>query len=198
MTPKTFILIGRSGCGKGTQAKLLSDYLKKTDPEKEVLYIYTGDEFRKFIKGDSETQKLSKKIYDMGGLQPEFLATYMWTSFLVNKYYKNEHLIFDGAPRKHHEAGVLDSAFKFYDLKEIYIIQIEVSKEESIKRLMARKRFDDNKEDIEERLSWYETEVIPAIGFYKNNPSYHFLQINGEQTPEKIHQDIIQQANLSA
>ena len=29
INPKTFIFIGRSGCGKGTQANLLIEYLKK-------------------------------------------------------------------------------------------------------------------------------------------------------------------------
>ena len=60
MKPQTFIFIGRSGCGKGTQAELVQEHLKQIDPKRKVLYIQTGAEFREFIKGNSETQKLSK------------------------------------------------------------------------------------------------------------------------------------------
>ena len=49
----------------------------------------------------------------------------------------------------------------------------------------------DNKKDIEERLSWYETEVEKALGFYKDSSNYHFLQIDGGQSIEKIHKDIV-------
>src|SRR5690348_15164141 len=135
MTPQSFIFIGRSGCGKGTQAKLIQDYLKSIDPKRETLYIQTGAEFREFIKGDSTTQKLSKAMYDKGEFQPEFLAIYMWTNLIVNKYSVDEHLVLDGMPRKYHEAGVLDSIWAFYKLQKPHVIYIEISKEESRKRL---------------------------------------------------------------
>ncbi|MEK7184593.1 MAG: nucleoside monophosphate kinase [Patescibacteria group bacterium] len=190
MTQKTFIFVGRSGCGKGTQAKLLMDYLKKNDT-KDVLYIQTGSEIREFIKGNSETQKMSKTIYDIGGLMPEFIAVYMWIKILVEKYTKNEHIVFDGTPRRHHEAEVLNSVFDFYSIKKPYVIYIDVNKEESIERLTARGRFDDNKDDIEERLSWYESEAEVAIDYYRNNKDYIFLTIDGMRTIEDIHKDII-------
>lgn len=196
MKQKSFIFIGRSGCGKGTQAKLLSDYLKKIDPSREILYVQSGQEFREFIKGSSETQKLSKAIYDVGGLQPEFLAIYMWANVLVNKFTKNEHVIMDGMPRKFHEAGVLESIFDFYKLEKPVVINIDISKEQSIDRLMARGRMDDNREDIAERLSWYETDVAPAIAFYENNPKYNFIKIDGNKSIEEVFEDIIKQIKI--
>jgi adenylate kinase len=196
MNHKTFILMGRSGCGKGTQSKLLMDYLKKISPDQSSLYIYGGAEFREFIKGGSETQKISKRIYDAGELQPEFLAVYTWSKVLVEKYSGKENLIFDGMPRKYHEAGVLHSILDFYKLNKPYVINLDISEEESISRLMKRGRIDDNLDDIKVRLSWYGTEVEPAINFYRDNPDYHFAAINGEQPPEKVHEDIIQRFNL--
>ncbi len=197
MNQQTFIFIGRSGCGKGTQAKLLSDYLKKIDPSRDVLYIQSGAEFREFTKGNSTTQLLSKKIQDVGGLQPEFLAIYMWVNVLVNKYKESEHLIMDGMPRKFHEAGVLDSIFDFYKLTKPFVINIDISSESSIDRLMARKRQDDTREDIAERLKWYETDVVPAIGYYKENKAYSFIKIDGERSIEDIHKEIIEKINLT-
>lgn len=196
MSQKTFILIGRSGCGKGTQGALISEYLNKNDANRKTLYIQTGSEYREFIKGDSETQKLSKNIYDVGGLQPEFLSVYMWVNVLVKNYIKEENIIFDGTPRRFHEAGVLDSIFDFYNIKDIYAINIEISEEESVKRLMSRGRIDDTKDEIKKRLSWYETDVVPAINFYRDNSRYKFLNINGERSPEEIHKEIIDKINL--
>ena len=60
-----------------------------------------------------------------------------------------------------------------------------------MERLLGRGRIDDNHDDIKTRLGWYETDVVPAIDFYKNNPKYNFIEINGEQTIEKVHQDIL-------
>lgn len=186
MNQQAFILIGRSGCGKGTQGKLLMEELKKKDPARPVLYIQTGNEFRTFIKGDSVTSKLSKEIYDQGGLQPEFLTIYMWTTLLVNNYKGNEHIVIDGTPRKYHEAGVLDSIFGFYKLIKPVVIYIEVSKEWATQKLLARGRFDDNAHEIEKRLGWFETDVVPTIEYYRKNPAYTFVQINGEGGIEEV------------
>jgi adenylate kinase len=197
MTPQTFIFIGRSGCGKGTQAKMLQEYLKRCDTDHDVLYVQTGQELREFIKGTSTTQKLCKELYDKGGLQPEFLAVYMWTNVLINKYTTGEHIIMDGMPRKYHEAGVLDSVWSFYKMKPPFVIYLDIPKEESIKRLMARRRFDDKEEEIRERLSWFETEVIPTLDFFKNNPDYHYINVDGLPPAEDVHKEILAKTKLA-
>lgn len=196
MKQQTFIFIGRSGCGKGTQSDLLMDLLRKKQPEAKILYIQTGQEFRQFIQGDTITQKEAKKVYDSGGLMPEFLAIYQWVRILVEKYTGIEHILFDGTPRKIHEAGILNSIFGFYNLGKPWVIHVEVSGEEAFNRLMKRKRDDDTEEDIKERLSWYEKEVMPTIEYYKNNPNYNYLKINGEKPIDEIHEDIAKKVGL--
>ncbi len=191
MIPQTFIFIGRSGCGKGTQSKLLQAYLEKNDPSRKVLYIQTGQELREFIKGDNTTQKLCGALYEKGGLQPEFLAVYMWTNVIVNKYTAGEHMIMDGMPRKYHEAGVLDSVWSFYNIKHPHVIYLNIPKEESLKRLLARKRVDDTQDEIEKRLSWFETEVIPTLDFFKNNKDYTYVEIDGTQSVEDVHKEVV-------
>lgn len=196
MIPQTFIFIGRSGCGKGTQVELLMKVLEDKEPSVGVLYIQTGQEFREFIKGDTLTQKKAKEIYDVGGLMPEFLAVNMWLKPLIEKYKGNQHIIFDGTPRKLHEAGVLDSIFGYYGFGKPCVINIEISAEEALKRLLLRKRLDDNEDDIKKRLGWYETDVAPTIEYYLNNSRYNFLKINGERTIEEIHDDIVKKVGL--
>jgi adenylate kinase family enzyme len=192
MDQRVFILIGRSGCGKGTQGELLVKYLKEIDSKRDTLYIQSGGEIREFIKGDSFTQRISNQYYKDDKLQPEFISVYMWINVLINNFDESKHVIFDGTPRRKHEAGVLDSVFDFYLLKNPTVINIDVSEEWAKEKLSARHRMDDKKDDIEKRLAWYTTDVVPAIEFYRNNPRYNFISINGERDIGEIHKEIIQ------
>jgi adenylate kinase family enzyme len=126
----------------------------------------------------------------------EFLTIEMWVHAMIEKYSGNEHLIFDGTPRKLHEAQVFDSLFSFYKLNKPWVINIEVSKEECSKRLMARHRMDDKNDEIEKRLSWFETEVVPVINHYKDHSKYNYLTIDGERSVEDIFEDIVKRVGL--
>ena len=191
-----FILIGRSGCGKGTQAALLEKYLRNQNSGKTVLYLETGSLFREFIKGSSYAQKLSEKIYKNGELQPEFITINLWCSFIIEYVRENQHWIIDGTPRKVLEAEVLDSAFSFFNREKPCVLWINVPRESSEKRLIGRQRSDDTKDDIKNRMDWYETDVVKTIEFYKNNPKYKFIEINGDQSVQDVHKEILKKTGL--
>ena len=78
MNPQAFVFFGRSGCGKGTQAKLLSDFLKSQG--KEVIYTETGSQFREFMKSESYSSRLVGEILKEGALIPVFLPIWIWNS----------------------------------------------------------------------------------------------------------------------
>lgn len=185
------MFIGRSGCGKGTQAALLMDMLTKREPGRGVFYLEMGAKFREFIKGEGDTNKLSHRIYEEGGLQPSFLTIYTWSDILINGFQNEQHLIVDGTPRRLEEAHVLDGALKFYGRAKPALVYLKVSKKWSEEKLLARERIDDTKKDIAARLAWFDTEVVPAIAFYRNNPDYRFVEVDGEQAIEKVHADIL-------
>jgi adenylate kinase family enzyme len=191
MEKQTFIFMGRSGCGKGTQADLLQEFLKKNDSEREILYIETGKRFRSFISQDSYSSQISRSMMEKGVLQPEFLAIYTWTGALIEGMKEDEHLIIDGTPRKLHEAEVLDTALQFYKRGKPHFIFMNVSREWSEERLKNRGRGDDAVELIQKRSDWYDTDVVPAINYFRDNSNFHFLDINGEQTIEEVHQEIL-------
>jgi len=192
MKQQTFIFIGRSGSGKGTQADLLEEYLKKNDSEKrDVYHIITGNFLREFAKGDNHSAKIVGEVLSKGLLMPDFVPVVMWGNFFLNNLKGKEHIITDGMPRKIHEAMMLDGAFKFYNRGKPIVIFIELSYKSAVERLLLRKRADDTKEAIEERLKFYDTEVKPVIDYYKNNHDYVFLNIDGEPTIEEIHKDIV-------
>ena len=196
MTPKTFIFIGRSGSGKGTQARLLQEHLNEIDPEIPLFYLETGAEFRKFLKGETYSSELSRKIYEKGDLQPSFLAIKIWAEKFVNNLMGNEHVIIDGTPRQLGEAHVLESALDFYKRDDIYVVLPNVSRKWSEERLLARGRTDDSPEDIKRRLDWYDGKVIPAIEYFKSNSKFKFLDINGEQTIQEVRDEIIKKLDF--
>ncbi|MBI5004582.1 MAG: nucleoside monophosphate kinase [Candidatus Lloydbacteria bacterium] len=191
MTPQVFIFIGRSGCGKGTQATLLMEEIKKREPAREVLYLQTGALIREFIKEENYSARRAKEIYDAGDRQPDFLAVNMWSNFLFKRFTGKEIIIADGTPRSLDEARMLDTALDWmYGIKNPAVMYLNVSDNWSIKRLLARGRMDDNEEDIRERLQWFETDVLPAVEWYRNNKYYTFFDINGERNIEEIHREM--------
>lgn len=188
---QTFIFIGRSGCGKGTQVDFLSDFLKKKS-DISIFNLESGARFREFITQDNYTSKLSKQIYDTGDLQPSAISISVWMDLFIENLKGEEHLILDGTPRKLEEALILDEALDFYNRIHRNVIYIDISREEAIKRLKSRGRLDDvQDEDIAKRLEWFDEKVIPTIDFLKANGKYKFMTINGEQEREKVFSDIL-------
>jgi len=188
----TVIFIGRSGCGKGTQAGLLKEYFHHKDTQKrQVLYVETGAHFREFIRSSGYSSKLSHDIYENDDRQPDFLACYMWATTLVEELGPDMHLFFDGAPRSHSEAILLSTALQFYKRERSTVVYLKVSRKWSEERLLARGRTDDKTlEKITKRLDWFEEDTWPAIEYFKTNSLYNFLEINGEQTVEQVFNDI--------
>ncbi len=194
MVPQTIIFIGRSGCGKGTQAELFKERIVRLDENKsQILYVETGQRFRNFIRGQEYSSQLSKEIYTKDERQPDFLACYMWSSMLIEELHQESmHLVFDGAPRSKPEAELLTTAFNFYDREKPTVIHINVSRVWSEERLLARGRMDDkNLSKIDKRLDWFDKDVLPAIEYFKTNPYYRFIEVDGEQDIGKVHLDIV-------
>lgn len=195
MNTQTFVFFGIIGSGKGTQVKLLMDSLKAKD-EKNCLYAGTGEEFRKLINSNTYTSERVKDSMVRGELQPDFLTTSLFTNILVSSLNKEEHLFADGYPRTVVQAENFDSMMKFFDRKDVKIIYIEISKDEAMKRNLARGRADDTKEGIEKRFDEYLNNVLPAMNFFEGKENYKIYKINGEQQIEKVHEDILKALEL--
>jgi adenylate kinase len=186
MKLQTFIFIGRSGCGKGTQVALLQEYIKKQDHKRHIFYIETGERFRQFIKEHSLSSRLAAEIYKSGNRQPDFIAVWMWSHLL------EEHVIFDGTPRSFHEAQIIDTAITFYNRQRPHVIYLNISRETSKARMIARRRMDDiNKEEIERRLNWFESDVLPAVEYFRKYSKYNFIELDGDQPVEVVQQELL-------
>jgi adenylate kinase len=187
---QTFIFFGRSGSGKGTQAEMLKKYIQEKKGI-EPIYIETGQKFRNFIDQSNYSASLTKEVMSSGGLLPDFLPIWIWTTDLVTKFDGKRDLILDGLCRRPDEAPVLDSAVKFYKLIKPIVLYIKTSDEWSFERLKGRGRSDDSDEYIKSRLKWFEWNVVPAMAYFYDNEEYYFFEINGEQSVEDVHKEII-------
>ena len=205
-------LIGRSGSGKGTQAKLL---MKKFGLKE----ITTGALFRELAKQNTETGREVKKILAIGGLPPAWLAEYLWVKKIVEKTKPTDGLVFDGSPRRVSEAQLLDKILPWYGRTRFKLILIDISQKEAFDRLTKRRtckscgrlipwvgefkklkvcdkcggklyyRKDDNPKAIKGRMEFYKKSVVPTIKYYIKRK--RLIRINGEQSIEKVFEDIL-------
>ncbi len=183
-----FVFIGRSGCGKGTQAKLVMEHFPN------LVYISTGDLMRDLAKQKTDVGQRIKEILDKGGLPFDDIATSLWMREISYKVRSDQGIIADGFPRRLNEAQNLDNFLDWLGRKEnTKVLLVDVSREEAFKRLEKRARGDDTEEQINNRLDYYEERVVPAINYYKEQG--RLIKINGELSVEGVFKDILEKIN---
>ncbi|HAE36293.1 MAG: adenylate kinase [Candidatus Nomurabacteria bacterium GW2011_GWF2_35_66] len=189
--PQTFIFYGIVGSGKGTQVELLLNYLKDNKISDDILFISTGNEFRKLIEGGSYTASKVKTIVEKGLLQPDALTTSLLMNKIIAEMKEETTLITDGYPRTVSQSESFESMMDFYGRDGVKIIYIELGKEEAIKRMKLRGRSDDTDEGIANRFDEYVNNVIPSMNYFKEKVGYSIFTINGDQNIQEVHQEII-------
>lgn len=191
MEKQFYILIGRSGSGKGTQAELLMKHLSEKGAA-SVKHITTGEGFRNFVNSASHAASIARDINATGGLQPEFLAIWNWSNIFISTLSGDETVILDGAPRKSLEVSVLDGAIRFFGYKPPTVIYIDVSETWAKDKLRSRGRMDDKDEEaLSRRMDWFMEEVLPCVEMYRNDVRTRFIHVNGEKTIDEVHREII-------
>ena len=197
MESSTFVFFGIVGSGKGTQVKLLSEFLKKGNG-RECAYIGTGEIFRKIIESSEnnpDTQAV-KEILNAGRLVSDEMTNKLVSDAMETKLSPDLHVIFDGYPRTVDQSKFFEEKISFYKRDSIKIIYIELSEQEAMKRNLLRGRHDDTEQGLAKRFEEYKNKVIPAMNYFKNKANYQILTINGEQTVENVHKDIIKALNF--
>ncbi len=210
-----FLFIGPSGCGKGTQAKLL---IKKLGLE----YLETGQLLRNYQKNNNFSGKKLIKVMNRGDFVPSFFVASLWLNELekIKDIQGIKGLLLDGVCRKLMEAKILDQALNWYEWSEmVKVIFINISKEESILRLTKRRicegckktifplenlesnktchqcggrleiREDDKKESIIKRLENFDKETLPVINFFRKQKK--LIEVNGEQSVKDVFEEIL-------
>lgn len=193
-----FVIIGQSACGKGTQLKLMMSAYKKLHPDKELAVIGTGEEFvKEFPKMKPEAAKKLETMQKEGRRQSFSIAVMLWVKKILFEYDVDGPIVIDGSPRSEDEARALLSFCETFG-KKMYVLSIDVSRDEAERRMMERNRIlreqgkpirEDcsNPESIKTKLDFYSKDVVPAIRFLSGNGA---LILNEKSTKETKAEDL--------
>lgn len=190
MQPQTFVFFGIVGSGKGTQVKLLMEFLKKKDG-REQLYVGTGEIFRKILESGSEDASGLKELVHSGKLISDEITNNLVEKKVNSELTPEKHLIFDGYPRTLGQSKYFEELLASKKREGVKIIYIELSEAEATKRNLLRGRHDDTEEGLKKRFDEYKNNVIPAMSYFQGKNGYEIYTINGEQSVEDVHKEII-------
>jgi adenylate kinase len=125
------ILFGAPGVGKGTQAKLISEKFK-------IPQISTGDMLREAVKARTHLGKKAGEIMAQGKLVPDEIMLELIKERIGRPDSKNGFIL-DGFPRTLVQAENLDNLMKNLNLPDFKCIEIVVTDQEIISRLVNRR-----------------------------------------------------------
>ncbi len=171
-----FVLFGPPGAGKGTQAKKLVE-------KYNLIHLSTGDMLRSEIKNHSKLGVEAKRFIDKGELVPDIVVVEI-ISDILEHHRRSRGVIFDGFPRTLIQADALDKLLEIRDEQLAATVGLEISFEETIKRLAERAKLENRADDqniavVTNRLKVYEAETFPLIDFYKAQNKYFPIQGQG-------------------
>jgi adenylate kinase len=152
------VLVGPPGAGKGTQAIALSEQLG-------VPHISTGDLFRAHVGEQTPLGQEAKRYLDSGELVPDSVTNEMVRERLSEPDAAAGFLL-DGFPRNTKQAEVLGQILSESDTALDAVIQLAVSEDVVVGRLMSRGRADDTEEVIRRRQQIYASETAPLLEYY--------------------------------
>ena len=170
------IMLGGPGSGKSTYTEYLIKHFN-------ITHIYPGGMLRKEVEKGREIGQQVKSIIDRG----EFVPNQIVLDLITKKVEQSpQGYVLDGWPRYMQQVEDMEKAEIGYD----YAVFLDVSREEVMRRLLARGRADDTEEIIGNRIELYKKETGPVIEYMRNRPG--FLEIKAEGgTPEETANEII-------
>ena len=174
---KRIIMIGGPGSGKSTYSEIITKKLG-------IPHIYTGDMMRKLAKQDTPDGRKVKDLLAKGEFAPLDIVMKAVKERVSQEDAQNGY-VFDGFPRNVEQANKMKEENIGYD----YVINLNVSEEEVVRRLTARGREDDKPEIIKKRLEVYHKQTKPLLDYFKDQ----IINIKAEGgTPESIANKIIE------
>ncbi|MEZ5353594.1 MAG: nucleoside monophosphate kinase [Bryobacteraceae bacterium] len=204
------LLFGPPGCGKGTQARLLSNWL-------QIPAVSTGDLLRAETESNTPFGRELAAVLAAG----QYVNDDMVNRMIENRLDRLENggIILDGYPRTVAQASFLDRALEKRGLPPALAIHLEVPRDVIVRRLSSRsqcshcrrvfndadhpatycaecgspliRRADDKPEVVLERLATYHAKTGPVLGHYAGS---RFRAVEGDRDPDDVFREILRLA----
>ena len=204
MPATRLVILGKQGAGKGTQAIRLAKRFG-------VPRISTGDMFRGFMKGDSETGRRARKYVEAGDLVPDEVVNEIVRERLTELDTAARGFVMEGFPRNVAQAEALDAML---DHPVDLVIELDVPTGVVLKRLASRRvctvcglnysvdappkadwtcdqcggkvvqREDDTEAVIGRRLDQYDKQTAPLVAWYLSTD--RLAAVDGEGDPDTV------------
>jgi adenylate kinase len=175
------ILLGPPGCGKGTQAKLLSE-------RHQLEHIGTGDLIREAIRRQTPLGLAAKAAVESGQLVADSLVN----DLIAERFGRPDRpsrFVMDGYPRTVAQAVAFDQVLHQYDLPLDAVLLLKVDDEEIVKRLGGRGRDDDRPETVRERLVVYHNNTVELIPYYRGQGKLR--EVSGQGDIEQVYKNLM-------
>ncbi len=210
------LLFGPPGSGKGTQGRLIIDWLRDSRGA-TIPSISTGDMLRSEIAAGTPLGRETQSIIAAGGLVPDHLINAALCSRIQQPDCQRGFML-DGYPRTVEQAEYLDSLLASSGFPAPVIIHLDVPADVLVGRMISRRqcskcgqmfnilskrpkvagrcdadgapllmRKDDHENVIRERLRTYEDVTRPVVAHY---PSDRYFQISGDRSAPYIFEEI--------
>lgn len=179
------VFIGPPGAGKGTQCKLLTEFLG-------IPHLSTGEMLRS-ARAESALGRLVGSYINAGRLAPDYLVMRIVKKRLQHDDCR-DGCLFDGFPRTIIQAQLLDEHLAASGDSLGMVISLVVAQEELIARMLRRAeiehRLDDTAETIAARLRVFYTQTAPVLDYYADHGVLE--RIDAMRSPEEVFADIRQ------
>jgi adenylate kinase len=170
------ILIGPPGAGKGTQCQKLVEHLR-------VPHLSTGEMLRAAVRAGTPEGVQAAAFMDQGQLVPDSIILGMVTKRLEAADCRDGCLL-DGFPRTLPQAATLDDLLERRAMSVDGVIELAVPRDELVRRMLARKRADDNPEVFAKRIASFEVQTAPLLAYYQRQGK--LASIDGLGTADEI------------
>ena len=204
------LLFGPPGCGKGTQSRLITNWL-------HIPAISTGEMLRAEIRAGTALGEAAKSIMASGGLVSDDLVNQVLCRRIAEPDCRAGFLL-DGYPRTVEQASHLDEVLEDLGYPQATVLHLDVPNDALIGRMASRRqcpdcsriynllnqppakpghcddctavlitRKDDREDVVRARLQTYDDITRPVLAHYQNRTYY---QIRGDRSPTYIFEAI--------